>query len=149
MPTAPRLIREPCDDVAGVLQFLRRVFVRHQPVRIPVPAHVHPDGRIAMPCEIRVHDLVARRRSVALAVGDVFQDRGHGAPGRIRRHPDPRRQAASVGQHDAHVGVFGDRVRELFDDLHRRLPFAIIPTGQAAPVARTSVMAGVVSGSDK
>ena len=108
LAAAPGLRSRPGDDVAGVLQFLLGVFVLHQPVGIAVAAHVDAQAGIAVAGEIRMGQRVARRRAVALAVGQVLEDRRHRILVGIGRHPDPRRQPAAVRHDDAHVGEFDE-----------------------------------------
>src|SRR6185436_18413974 len=59
-----------------------------------------------------MHGLVAAARAVALAIGDVFQDRRDRFLLRILRQPQARRQAATVFQGDPEVFDLLDLIRQ-------------------------------------
>ncbi len=107
MPTVP--VHQGCAAAQAItstasVEFLLGVFVLHQPFGIAVAAHVDADRRIAVAGEPRMGQLVAGNRAVALAVGQVLEDRRHRARRGVGRHPDARRQPAAVGHDDADVG---------------------------------------------
>ena len=124
MPTLPLhqgWAADPGDDVAGVLQFLLGIFVVHQPFGIAVAAHVDADRGIAMAGEIGMRQLIAKDGAVALAVGQMFEDRRHRIVAGILRHPHPRRQPAAVRHDDAHIREFDDLAGKFGDGFHGRL----------------------------
>ena len=115
MPTAPRapgLRGEPGDHLERVVLLLLGVLVRHQPVGIAVAAHVDPHAGVAVAGEVGMGQLVALDRAVALAVGQIFEDRRHRALRGILRQPDPGRQAAAVGERDPLVLDLAHRCAE-------------------------------------
>ena len=73
-----------------------RIFVVHQPVGLAVAAHVDADAGIAVAGEIGVGEGVAPGRAVALAVGQVFEDRRHRVALGVLRQPDAGGEAGAV-----------------------------------------------------
>ena len=121
MPTLPLhqgCAGEPGDHVDRVLQFLLGILVVHQPFGIAVAAHVDADRGVAVAGEIRMGQRVARGGAVALAVGQMLEDRRHRVSRGVRRHPDPRRQPAAVRHDDAHVREFDDLAGKFGDGFH-------------------------------
>ena len=121
MPTVPLhhgWMASPGDHVDRVLQFLLGILVVHQAFGIAVAAHVDADRGVAVAGEIRMGQRVARRGAVALAVGQMLQDRRHGVLRGVLRHPDARRQPAAIGHDDAHVREFDDLAGEVGDGFH-------------------------------
>ena len=119
---APRLGGKPRDHLLGISQFLLGVLVVDQPFAVTTTAHVHPHGGIAVTGEIGVHHLVARQGSVALAVRDILQNRRDRIARRILWHPDPRRKAAAIRQHNAHIRRFQHLMRKIRANGHGSSP---------------------------
>ena len=119
---APRLGGKPRDHLLGISQFLLGVLVVDQPFAVATTAHVHPYGGIAVTGEIGMHHLIARQGSVALAVRDVFQNCRDRIARRILRHPDPRRKAAAIRQHNAHIRRFNHLMRKVRTNGHGSSP---------------------------
>ena len=115
---APELRNQPGDHVAGVVHFLLRVFVGHQPVRVAIAAHVHAHAGVAMAGQVRVGECVAHMGAVAFAVGQVFQDRRYRMLIRIHRHPHARGKFCAVGKGDEGVGDFAHFARKGLDGFH-------------------------------
>ena len=91
---APGLRREPGDHLERVVLLLPGVLVLHQPVGIAVAAHVDPHAGIAVAGEIGMGQLVALDRAVALAIGQILEDRRHRV---AARHPPAARSAPPAG----------------------------------------------------
>jgi len=104
-PAAPGLRRDPGDHLAGVVLLARLEFLRQHPVAVARAVHVDAQRRVAARREPRMDGLVARPRRVALAVGHVLDDRRRGPRARIRRKPEPRREAPAIRERDP--GVLG------------------------------------------
>ncbi len=107
MPTsarAPGLACQPFDHRQGIVLFLLGIFVEHQPFGFAIAAHVDPHRRIAMSGEIRMGQLIAHDRSVALAIGQIFEDRRNAVDERIARQPDARGKPGPVGHRNPLVG---------------------------------------------
>ena len=117
---APGLGRDPWQHLQAIVLLLLQVFVVEQPIGFAGTPHVDPDAGIAVAGEIGMGQVVALRRAVALAIGQVFQDRRHGLLLRIGRQPDARRQAAAVRQRDEQIFDLAHLARELRDDVHDR-----------------------------
>jgi hypothetical protein len=115
---APGLAGEPSDHLERVVLFLRQVLVQQHAVRVAAPAHVHPHGRVAVAGEIGVKKRVSCRRSVALAVGDVLQNRRHRVGLGVLGEPDPRGEAAPVSERDPRVADLAERPRKVSPDAH-------------------------------
>ena len=96
------------------------VFVVHQAVGLAVAAHVDPEAGIAVTGEIGMGQCVPSGGAVALAVGQVLQDRRDRALLRICRQPDPRRQTAAVRERDPAVLDLPNGAREVIDDAQTR-----------------------------
>ena len=99
---APWLVRDPGDHRLAVGEFLLRILVVEESVRIPGAGDVDPDAGVAGRGEHRMGGGVARRGGVALAVGQVFQD-GGGWPVRFRP-PQPGGEPSPVRKRDPGVG---------------------------------------------
>jgi hypothetical protein len=76
--------------------------------------------------EIAVHGLVAGARSLALAVGDVLEHRGHRFGERVRRQPDPRREPTAVPRRDPAVLDLADLPGKGVDDLQGKRSFSCV-----------------------
>ena len=98
---APGLLAQPADDLNRVVQFLREIFVFQQAIGLAGAAHIDADGCVAVRGEIAVHRLVATTRAVALAVGDIFEDRRD--RGRVVGQPEAGGEAGAVGERDEEV----------------------------------------------
>ena len=115
---APRLGGEPLDHLDRVVVLGLGVFVADQPLGIAGAADVDAHARIAVAREIVMHRLVAAAHQVALAIGQVFEERRHWRPLRIRRQPDPRGEPGTVGERDQRVLDDLHRPRKILDGLH-------------------------------
>ncbi len=69
-------------------------------------------GGIAVPGEIRMGERIALIRAVALAVGQVLQQRGHRVGLGILGQPDARGEPRAVLQRDRRVLDLADRAGE-------------------------------------
>ena len=87
---APGLRREPGDHLERVVLLLLQIFVEHQAVGIARAAHVDADRRRSRGRRNRHASARRARGAVALAVGQVFEDRRH----RVRApHPPAARSS--------------------------------------------------------
>ena len=109
---APRLRRQPLDDLHRIVEFLGRVLVVHQAIAVAVATDVHPHTGIAVARQIRVCQRIAHHRAVAFAVGQVLQQSGHRARCRVFGQPHPHGQARAVRQGHELVFNFLDFTRE-------------------------------------
>src|SRR4051812_15614963 len=110
---APRLGRQPGDDLDPIELLLRQVLVLHNPVRVARAAHVDPHRGVAVAGEVLMDGRIPQRRAVVLAVRDVLEHRGDRlAPG-VPRHPDARGQATAVCERDPCVLDDPHRAREV------------------------------------
>ncbi len=94
---APGLLRQPGDDVAGVVLFLLQIFVMEEAVGIAAAADIHAGAGIAVRGEPAMHGVVAQARAVAAPVGNIFKDRRHRRCVGPVGNPQPRRQPPPVG----------------------------------------------------
>ena len=115
---APGLLPDPAQHLHSVLLLLRQVLVVEQAVGLAAAAQVHAQHRIAMAREVGVPRLVARRRAVALPVGDVLEDRRHRVALGVLGQPDAGAETRAVGQRDPHVVDRAHRARQVRDDPH-------------------------------
>ena len=120
MPRCTRLGSDPFQDLQAVVLLLLQIFIVEQPVGFAGAPHVDADAGIAVAGEIGMGQVIALRRAVAFAIGEILQDRRHGIPLRIGRQPDARRQAATVRQRDEQIFDLAQLARELRDDVHDR-----------------------------
>src|SRR5206468_6149752 len=97
---APRLRRDPPDDLSAVLELLLVVLVEEDTVRVARAAHVDAHGRIAVPGEVAMDRFIARARQVPLAVRDVLEDRRRRRDLRPGGKPDAGREPAAVAERD-------------------------------------------------
>ena len=84
---APGLRGDPVQDLQRVVLLLLQILALEHAFGIARAAHVDPHAGVAVAGEIRMRERIALRRAVALAVGQIFQDRRH-------RSWSPRRRAA-------------------------------------------------------
>ena len=117
-PGAPGLGRDPGHDLEAIVLLLLQIFVLQQPVGFAGAAHVDAKAGIAIAGEIGMGEMIALRRAVALAIGQIFQDRGNRLLLRIGRQPDARRQAAAVRERDKQILDLPHLARKLRDDIH-------------------------------
>ena len=117
---APGLLPDPAEHLHRVLLLLRQVLVVEQAVGLAAAAQVHAQHRVAVAREVGVARLVARRRAVALPVGDVLEDRRHRVALGVLGQPDARAEPRAVGQRDPHVVDSAHRARQVRDDPHSR-----------------------------
>ena len=109
----PGLSRQPVDDRQAVILFLKQIFPLAYPVAVAGPAHVDAHPGIAMAGEVRMGQVVAGDRAVALAIGQIFQDRRHGigvrvTPGSQMRARQPGAIGASGSKHSRSRGPCGE-----------------------------------------
>jgi hypothetical protein len=71
-----------------------------------------------VPGDVGVGEFVPEDGAVALAVGQMFEDRRHRACFGIGRHPDARGQAAAIRRDDADIRRFDDLTGKACDDFH-------------------------------
>ncbi len=107
---APGLGGDPGDDLERVVLLLPGVLVEQDAVAIARAAQVDPHRRIAAPGEVAVDRLVAGAHEVALAVGDVLENRRHRRRLGVLRQPDPGRDPAAVGHRNPDVLDLDDAV---------------------------------------
>ncbi len=115
---APGLRGDPVDDRHAVGQLVFGVFIHQNAVGLAAADHVHAHAGIAVAGEVGVVDLVAPAGQIALAVGQIFENRGNGVVARILGHPEPGRQAPPVRKRDPGMFVASDGVGELRDFPH-------------------------------
>ena len=75
---------------------------------VAITAHINANAGIAALGKIGVGQAVTRRCSIALAVGQKFQNGRDRRSFSIGRHPDPCRQAASISHDNRHIRDFGN-----------------------------------------
>ena len=133
---APALRGQPVDHRHTIGQFLFGILVVKQSLAVTATAHVNPYAGVSMPGQIGMGQRIAHRRAVALAIGQVFQDRWHrtGTYG----PPYPRRQIHTVGHGNGHMRRFLHLEREVFDNLHEAPPKADRLTSPCRAVARAA-----------
>ncbi len=119
---APRLVDDPGDGVAAVLELLGQVLVQHQPLAVAGAAQVEPHIGIAVAGQVVAGPVVLRPAEVGLAVGDVFQDRRHRRGLGALRQPDLCAEAAAVRHRHVDVLDLAHGVRQVGDDLHGMAP---------------------------
>ena len=69
----PRLTGNPGDNLECVVLFLLEVLIRKQTVGFPRAAHVNAYRCVTVLREVAMHGIIAGTRTVALAIGNVFQ----------------------------------------------------------------------------
>ena len=109
-------------QAGAVGQFLLGVLVLHQAFGLAVASDIDPHAGIAVPGEVGMHHLVAGRRAIALAIGQVFQDRRNRVVFGIGRQPHPRRQSAAVRQSNHPVLNLPHPARQLPNLTHPQPP---------------------------
>ena len=115
---APRLRGEPGDDLERVVLLLRQVLVVEDPVRVAAAAQVDAHAGVAVAGEVRVVVGVARGERVALAVGQVLEDRRHRVLLGVCGSQMPRRQPRAVRQRDPRVVDAPNGAGEVDADAH-------------------------------
>ncbi len=98
---APVLARDPGDHLHRVVQLLRGILVAQQAVGLAAAAQIDSHPGVATRGEPGIRQRVAVIGAVALAIGQVFQDRRDRR--RLRRQPDPRREPCAVGERNPGV----------------------------------------------
>ena len=89
--------------------------------------------------EIGVGERIAPSGAVALAVGQVFQDRRHRLRFGILGQPEPGRQPAAVGERDPRVLDLADRAREVGDGAERLEAHHTYLRKEAKPLGRKRI----------
>ena len=97
---APGLLRQPGDDVAGVILFLLQILVMEQAVGIAAAADIDAGAGIAVGGEPAMHGVVAQPGAVAAPVRNIFKDRRHRRRIGSVGDPQPRRQPPAVAHGD-------------------------------------------------
>jgi hypothetical protein len=82
------------------------------------PAQIDPHPREAVTGEVAVHRLVALARPLALAVGQVLEDRRDGPPLGAGGEPEPRGEPAAVRERDPAVLDLAKLARQRLDRAH-------------------------------
>ena len=100
---APRLRRDPGDDLEQVLLLLRVVLVLEHTVRLAAAAQVHAHAGVTAGGPVRVDEHVARGHAVAEPVRHRLEDAGHGVGLRVHRQPHTGREARPVAHRDPDV----------------------------------------------
>ena len=72
----------------AVIELYGKIFVGQDAFRFPTAPEVYPDTGVAVPGEVAMIDFIAFRGEIALAIGNVLQNRRHGVLFRSLRHPD-------------------------------------------------------------
>jgi hypothetical protein len=119
---APRLLGEPSDDLEPVVLLELQIFVLEEPIGLAAAAHVDAHAGIAVPGEIRMGQLIPLDGAVALAVGQILEDRWHRIALGIGGEPDPRREARSVGERDPDVFELPHVTRKPIDRTDANVP---------------------------
>ena len=130
-PGAPRLGREPGDDLHGVVLLEREVLVGEHAVRVPAAALVDAHAGVAVPGDVGVRERVPLRREVAPAVGDVLEDRRHGVLVGVDRQPHPRGEPGAVREGDPDRVETVDRPRERGHGGHGAALYRLVATWAA------------------
>ncbi len=100
---APGLGGQPGDDLDGVVLLLPGVLVGQQAVGFAAAADIDSHAGIAMAGQPRIGERVAFIGAVALAVGQIFQDRRHRILLGVLGQPDARGELRAVLQGDRRV----------------------------------------------
>ena len=100
---APRLRGEPGDDLKGVVLLLPGVLVGQQAVGFTAAPDIDPHAGIAMTGQPRIGERVALIGAVALAVGQIFQDRRHRILLGVLGQPDAGSERRAVLQGNRRV----------------------------------------------
>ena len=105
---APRLRRDPGDDLEQVLLLLRVVLVLEHAVRLAAAAQVQAHARVPARRPVRVDEHVARGHAVAEPVRHRLEDAGHGdwtpRPPAARRAPRAASRRASGSRRSRAAG---------------------------------------------
>ena len=117
LAVAPGLLGDPGDGFATIELLLNRVFVADQALAVACAPDVDAYRRVAVAGKVRVQALVAGTRTVALAIGKVFENCGHGLTLGCFRQPELGSKARSIGKRDKEVFDNLDRVGEVGPDL--------------------------------
>ena len=120
-PGAPGLLGDPAEHLERVLLLQRQVLVVEQAVGLPGAAQVHPQRGVPVPREVHVARPVARRRAVALAVGDVLEDRRDRVALGVLGKPDAGAEPGAVRHRDPHVVDRAHGAREVAHHAHQRI----------------------------
>ena len=88
----PGLCRRLGNHLAGILQFLRQIFIFQQAFRLTTAAHVCADTGIVMAGHLGMGELIADNRTVAFAIGQMLQNHRHrmGPPRSPASRPSPK-----------------------------------------------------------
>jgi hypothetical protein len=115
---APRLFAKPGHHLEAVGVLLLRVLVRDEAVGLAGATHVDPHRRVAEARDVRLSARIASRGPVHLAVREELEDRRDRIRLGILWQPDPRREAAAVGEGQPGVFDLPDRARKLGPGRH-------------------------------
>ena len=152
---APRLRRDPGDDVEQVLLLLRVVLVLEHAVRLAAAAQVHAHAGVAARGPVRVDEDVARGHAVAEPVGHRLEDAGHGVGLRIHRQPHASREPRPVAQRDPDVVQLPDLAKLLVALGHVDLQLGCPPSllgawgGRQRPRAASAPLGRPLRGRDR
>src|SRR5262249_55573966 len=117
---APALSGDPVDDLERVVLLLLQVFIEQQAVGFARAAHVDADAGIAVPGIIGMGKSVALRRTVALAIGQVFQDCRHRIALLVLGQPYPGSKPGAIGKGNPGIGGFARSPWKSGDDIQGR-----------------------------
>ena len=120
---APCLLGEPGDDLDRVGLLLLEVFAEEEAVGLSAAPKIDAERGVAVPGEVGVHCLVARRGPVPLAVGDVLEEGGNRVGFRVGRQPAPVGEPGSVGKRNPAMLDLADGSRQCLAAHHPRLVF--------------------------
>ena len=110
-PVRPRLGGDPGDEFAGIRKFQRRVFTVNDAVGFARTADIDTNPGNAGGGEDGIGRFIAQARPVALAIGQEFEDGGHGIALRAVGHPDAGGKPRAVGKGDPFVLDDGESAR--------------------------------------
>ena len=130
----PGLLGEPGDHFLGIPLLDFEVLVHLQAIGVAGSAHVDPHPGIAVSCKPVVVHVVARRGGIALAVGDVFEDRGDRPLLGALRQPQLGREAAAVGERYPRMLDNTNCRRMIPARIAHRHPIASLPVGMLVPI---------------
>jgi hypothetical protein len=100
---APGLRRQPRDHLHAIVLLLLGVLVEEQAIRLAATSNIDANAGVAVAGQIRMRQRVPLVSPVALAVGEILQDRRNRVLFGVIGQPDAGRQRRAVFQRDQHV----------------------------------------------
>ena len=113
---APRLAGEPGDHLQRIVELGLAVFVDKHALGFAAAADVDTHRGVAVAREVRMGQRIALMRAVALAVGQILQQRGHRVGVGVLGQPDAGGEPRAVLQRDRRVLDLADRAGKGRDD---------------------------------